>query len=137
MKSLSEFILEKCSGKTCESKTFIFNFDGIDEIDDTLKSFDSDEYCEVDGKKVTVNVTKDNANKLANVYDTLANAITGLRSSQKRASDEQYAQKTAKLEREVNALNSYIKEITNPTETPEEELEKENEKVEKTEKKEE
>lgn len=133
MKNLSDFILEKCSGEKCESKTFTFNFDGIDEIDDTLKTIEADKYCEVSDKQVTVKVTKDNANKLSNVYDLLSNAITGLRSSQKRASDEQFAQKTAKLEKNVKALNNYINELSNPTETPAEELKKETKKDEKKE----
>ena len=65
MKTLQDFIIEKSQlNEGIESKTITFDFSGLDNAEDTLKSFEDREGCTTEDNKLTVNITKDNVDKL-------------------------------------------------------------------------
>lgn len=117
MKSLQNYILENTNlNESEESKTITFDFKDLENGEDTLKSFEDKEYCTIDDDKLTVTVTKDNADKLGTIQDILQQFSDTIRNSTKRTNDEQYAQLTKKFENNVEKLNDAIDEITNSEE---------------------
>lgn len=111
MKSLTEYIYE-----SMESKTIEFDFTDLENAEETLKSFEDKEYCEVDENKLKVTINPDNVDKLDEVQDILQQYCQTIRSSSKSTNDEQYAQKTKKFEQKVTEFNDAIDEIANPEE---------------------
>ena len=127
MKNLSEYLQEKLQVTEAqeESKDFTFNFEGIENGEETVKSLDNREHVTVDGNKVTVTIKKDI--NIDTVQDILQQAIQTMRKSQKSINDEQYAQKTAKLEKTLGEMNDFIDKVNNPEENKPEENQKEEE----------
>lgn len=120
MKSLLEYINEasKCKcGKDC--KKFTFNFDGIDNGEETLKSLADIDCCEVDGTSVTVCVCPDDPHKVDTAQDILQQAIQIERNGTKSTNNESYAQKVVKLEKSLSDMLDAIDEFDAPEE-PEE-----------------
>lgn len=117
MKHLTEYISEavKIVESTTE-KTISFNFDGLENAEETLESLKDKEGCTVEDNKLTVKVNTDNVDKLGTVVDILQQYASKLRESTKSTNDEQYGQKTATFERNVGSLNNAIDEIKNPEE---------------------
>ena len=112
MKSLQEFINENIvNEEAAQSKSFTFNLAGIDAGEETLKSFENITGVTIDGEKVTVEVTPENFDKLDTFQDIMQQFIDGARKSTRRASDEQYAQKTKSLEDKMNEFNDYLDEL--------------------------
>lgn len=112
MKNLQDYINEKLNESNEESKDFVFNFEGIENGEETVNSLNNREHVTIDGNKVTVTIKKDiNINT---VQDILQQAIQVARKSQKSINDEQYAQKTAKLEKTLGSMNDYIDQVNNP-----------------------
>lgn len=112
MKNLKEYINEKLNESNEESKDFVFNFEGIENGEETVNSLNNREHVTVDGNKVTVTIKKDI--NIDTVQDILQQAIQVARKSQKSINDEQYAQKTAKLEKTLGAMNEFIDQANNP-----------------------
>lgn len=127
MKNLSEYLQEKLQVTEAqeESKDFTFNFEGIENGEETVKSLDNREHVTVDGNKVTVTIKKDI--NIDTVQDILQQAIQTMRKSQKSINDEQYAQKTSKLEKTLGEMNDFIDKVNNPEENNSEENKKEEE----------
>lgn len=119
MKSLVEFIKESTSVKVTEateSTSLTFDFTGLENAEETLKSLVEMEGCSVEDNMLTVTVTADNVDKLGTVQDILQQFTETIRNSQKRSSDEQYAQKTKKFAEKVAEFNNKLDEIANPEE---------------------
>ena len=121
MKNLQDYINEKLNESNEESKDFVFNFEGIENGEETVNSLNNREHVTVDGNKVTVTIKKDI--NIDTVQDILQQAIQVARKSQKSINDEQYAQKTAKLEKTLGAMNDYIDQANNPEDNDKKEKE--------------
>ena len=111
MKSLKAFITEATSSKVVE-----FDFSDLENAEDTLKSFEGQEGCEVEGNTLKVTITPSNVDKLDGTQDILQQYCQMIRSSSKSTNDEQYAQKTKRFEEKVGEFNDAIDEIANPEE---------------------
>lgn len=122
MKHLLEYINERSQvNESSESKKIIFDFTDLENAEDTLKSLSDREGCEVEDTKLTVTITKDNCNKLDSVQDILQQYSEILRSSTKRSSNEQYAQKTKSFAEKVAEFNDALDEIQNSDDNNEDE----------------
>ena len=117
MKSLQEYVNEHINEAQEDSKDFVFNFEGIENGEDTVKSLENRENVTVEDQKVTVTIKKDV--NIDTVQDILQQAIQTVRKSQKSINDEQYAQKTAKLEKTLGEMNNFIDEVNNPEDAEE------------------
>jgi len=106
MKSLKEYLIESNiseSNECGESKTFTFDFTGIENGEETVKSLEGKENYSIDGNKVTVTICSE---KDTNI-EILQQAIEMARKSQKNSSNEQYAQKTKALATKLSELFEY------------------------------
>jgi len=117
MKHLQDYIIEQAQvNEGASSKSITFNFKDLENGKETLDSLKDKEGVTADeeGETITVEVTADNVDKLGTVQDILQQYSDTLRNSQKRSSDEQYAQKTVSFEKKVGELNDALDEIANP-----------------------
>lgn len=115
MKTLKDFIVEHVDLNESKTSTKVrFDFTGLEGADEVLKTLENQEGCEIEDTLLTVIVDKDNVDKLKAVQDLLQEFTSTIRSSSKRASDEQYAQKTVSFENKLNELNNAIDELVNP-----------------------
>ena len=133
MKSLTDYIKESCdkNGACADSKTFVFNIKGMDNVDELKKSLESLDNVEIADDKITVTACKE-CELTKKAFDILNKYSNAERSGSHRTSDEQYAQKTVQFEAKVKELDDYMKE-----EAPEENnAEKETDKKEDEDKKE-
>ena len=105
MKHLQEFINEQIED-SCK-KSITFDFTDLEDGEDTLKSFEDKENCEVKDNKLTVSV----CNKLDSVQDILQQYGDKLRRSSKATNDESYAKKVKKFNSKVEELNNAIEEM--------------------------
>lgn len=120
MKDLKKYILEKAEDDAKKSsvpasKSFTFDFSGLSEAEDTMKSLEdlgSKHGVNVskDGDKVSFTITKDT--DIEAIQDVLQQYAQVLRSEQKNSSDEQYAQKTKKFAETVGDMNDYLDELS-------------------------
>lgn len=112
MKTLKEFISEHLNENKSSSTTISFNFNGVDNIDEILKTFDDfEDFVSVSEKTVTVTVNEKTVAKIGAVKDILSQAITAERNGTRTTNDEQYAQKIAKLESGLKDLDNAIAEL--------------------------
>jgi len=117
MKTLQEFITEQVQlNEESTSKTISFDFTDLENSEEILDSLKEKEGCSVEDNTLTVTITADNADKLDTVQDILQQYSETLRSSSKRSSNEQYAQKTKKFAEKVGEFNDALDEITDPNE---------------------
>ena len=116
MKSLIEYIKE-----SRDQASIKFNFDGMDNADEILKKFESIQTASVNDKEVEVMINA-NVDELKKVYDILKEYSDGERNGSHRTNDEQYAQKTIKLEKKVNELKKMIDNIEAPDDNKAEDL---------------
>ena len=115
MKHLQDYIIEQAQvNEGASSKTITFNFKDLENGKETIESLKDKEGVTAEEDKITVEVTSDNVDKLGTVQDILQQFCDKIRNSQKRSSDEQYAQKTVEFEKKVGELNDAIDEIKNP-----------------------
>ena len=119
MKSLLQYIQEAVSDPT--SKNILFNFTGIDNADDTIKklvelSKESGIPVAVDAQKVTVSFTATTLDAAQPIIDELQKFIGKEGKSQKRSSDEQYAQKLHAFEDAMDKLEEFKKECASAAE---------------------
>ena len=121
MKSLQDFIIESSLVyEENDSVRITFNFTGLENVKDTIESLKDREGVSVDGEKVTITINQDNVNKLGSVQDILQQYTDAIRGSQKRSSDEQYAQKTKSFADKLNEFNDALDKISNPDEEDDE-----------------
>ena len=116
MKSLIEYIKE-----SRDQASIKFNFDGMDNADEILKKFESIQSASVNNKEVKV-MNNANVDELKKVYDILKEYSDGERNGSHRTNDEQYAQKTIKLEKKVDELKKMIDNIEAPDDNKAEDL---------------
>lgn len=117
MKTLQEYLIESTNVfEDDESKTVTFDFTDLENAEETINSLKDKEGVSVDGNKVTITITSDNVDNLSSVQDILQQYCSTIRSSSKRSSNEQYAQKTKSFEQSVGEMNDIIDEIQNPEE---------------------
>ena len=116
MKSLIEYIKE-----SRDQASIKFNFDGMDNADEIFKKFESIQSASVNNKEVKV-MNNANVDELKKVYDILKEYSDGERNGSHRTNDEQYAQKTIKLEKKVNELKKMIDNIEAPDDNKAEDL---------------
>lgn len=118
MKRLQDFILENIvtEANDTKQKSFVFNLADMENGEETVKSFENMPGVTIDDQKVTVEVSSENFDKLDTFQDIMQQFIESLRNSSKRASDEQYAQKTKALADKMNEFNDFIDELANPDE---------------------
>ena len=117
MKRLQEFIneqFEKVEESKSTEKSFTFDLKDTENAEETLESFKDIEGVTVEETKVTVKVSEENKDKLGTFQDIMQQFVAKIRSSQKVASDEQYAQLTKKLEDKLNEFNVYLDELEKP-----------------------
>ena len=115
MKHLQDYIIEQAQvNEGASSKSITFDFKDLENGKETIESLKDKEGVTAEETKVTVEVTSDNVDKLGTVQDILQQFCDKIRNSQKRSSDEQYAQKTVEFEKKVGELNDAIDEIKNP-----------------------
>lgn len=120
MKHLQDYIIEQAQvNEGASSKSITFDFTDLENGKETIESLKDKEGVEVDGDKLTVTVSSDTVDKLDTVQDILQQFCQTIRNSQKRSSDEQYAQKTVEFEKKIEELNDAIDEIKNPDDTGE------------------
>lgn len=113
MKSLSEYIKENLKIEEINESSIKFNFDGMDNTDDLLKQLDGIQSASVNEKEVEV-LCDSNVDELKKIYDILKKYSDKERSGSHRTNDEQYAQKTIKIEDKVNELKEMIDKIEKP-----------------------
>ena len=117
MKHLQDYIIEQAQlNEGASSKSITFNFKDLENAQETIDSLKDKEGVSVDGDSLTLEITADNVDKIATVQDILQQFADTIRKSQKRSSDEQYAQKTVEFEKKVGEMNDAIDEIKNPEE---------------------
>lgn len=117
MKTLQEYLIESTNVfEGDDSKTVTFDFTDLENAEETINSLKDKEGVSVDGNKVTITITSDNVDNLGSVQDILQQYCSTIRSSSKRSSNEQYAQKTKSFEESVGEMNDIIDEIQNPEE---------------------
>lgn len=122
MKHLQDYIVEQAEVKeevneaATTGKTITFNFKDLENAKETLDSLKDKEGVTIEDEKLTLEITADNVDKIDTVQDILQQFCQSIRNSQKRSSDEQYAQKTASFEKKVGEMNDAIDEIKNPEE---------------------
>lgn len=128
MKHLQDYIIEQAQvNEGAASKSVTFDFTDLENGKETIESLKDKEGVEVDGDKLTVTVNSDTVDKLDTVQDILQQFCQTIRNSQKRSSDEQYAQKTVDFEKKIGELNDAIDEIKNPDDDSEKGEKKEGE----------
>ena len=129
MRSLKDFILETTAKveenqvvEAADSK-IVVSFKELEKADETLKSLKDAAIKGVDvdeeGEKITVEVTVDNVDDLDTLVDIMQQYGHVLRNSQKRFSDESYAQKTVTFMKDLNKITDAIDEINGADEEPE------------------
>ena len=112
MKHLQDYIIEQAQlNEGASSKSITFNFKDLENAQETIDSLKDKEGISVDGDSLTLEITADNVDKIATVQDILQQFSDTIRKSQKRSSDEQYAQKTVEFEKKVGEMNDAIDEI--------------------------
>ena len=117
MKNLTEYIKEAIEIEEAKneetsvpsSKKFSFNFTDFEGAKETIDALKDLESVETDEEKVTVNVTKDNDADKA--FELIQDYVHLRGKDQKRASDEQYAQKVAKCEKTLADWGEYADDL--------------------------
>ena len=124
MKSLKEYILEKCEDGNCETKpadaakTFEFNLSGIDNAEETIETLDklaADKGFEYSTTEYSFSivVTKEKCDNgdIDEIKDALQQFVKIIRKDAKNSSNESYAQKTKSVEVKFNELIDYIDSV--------------------------
>lgn len=121
MKHLQDYINEAVdiNEATATSKSITFDFTDLENAEETLKSLEGKDGVSIEDNKLTLEITPDNVDKIGTVQDILQQFCQTVRNSQKRSSDEQYAQKTVAFEKKIGEMNDAIDAIKNPEEKEE------------------
>ena len=121
MKTLQDYINEHAEVNIdtineSEAKSFTFDFAGLDNAEDTLKSLENLEYCTVEDTKVTIEANEANCTKLSTVQDILQQYYETERKSQHHTSNESYAQKVKAFGTKLDEFNDTLDCLQNPDE---------------------
>lgn len=116
MKSLYDFIKESYDNEAeyINESCMTINFNGMDNTEDVLKKLEDVDCVTVNDKEVEISC--DNVDSVKKAYEILKSYSDKERNSQHRSSDEQYAQKTIKIENKVNELAEMIEKLEKPEE---------------------
>lgn len=116
MKHLVDYLNEAAtvSEAVTTEKKITFNFKGLENAEETLKSLEGKDGVEIEEEKLTLTINTDNVSKIGTVQDILQQFCQTVRGSEKRTNDEQYAQKTKSFEDKIKEMNDAIDEISNP-----------------------
>ena len=104
-----------------DTKTVIFNFTDINGASDLAKALDGETGITIDGTKIKVAATKDNANDLSDVLDTIKKTYSAAKKTEKTTNSETFSAKIKKIGKGLSALYNYIDDITGDDDTDEEE----------------
>lgn len=115
MKSLVEFIKES-KDENKISKTLTFNFNGIDNVEDIIKTLSEDETLNIEDNKVTLTINADNIDDIQTSLDKLEKVIKSERDGTHSSNNEQYSQLVSALERTLKEAKDFITELTTPEE---------------------
>ena len=115
MKSLVEFIKES-KDENRISKTLTFNFNGIDNVEDIIKTLSEDETLNIEDNKVTLTINADNIDDIQTSLDKLEKVIKSERDGTHSSNNEQYSQLVSALERTLKDAKDFITELTTPEE---------------------
>lgn len=135
MKSLVDYIRESSEEEKKQvpsSKSFSFNFSGLEGVEEFIKSVNEleNENIEVEDEKVKVTVSKEDTEASEGAFELLQDFIELRNKDQKNASDESYAVKTHKLMDTLNDWREYVDDVDEEEDTQKETDEKEKEKEE-------
>ncbi len=114
MRHLQDYILEKQNDGSENSKTIIFDFEGLENAEDTLKSLEGIDGVEISEKTVTVTVNADNVDNLDKLQDIVQQFYDTEHGSAKRTNDPKYGELVKSFGENVSKLNDAIDEIKNP-----------------------
>ena len=115
MKSLVEFIKES-KDENKISKTLTFNFNGIDNVEDIIKTLSEDETLNIEDNKVTLTINADNIDDIQTSLDKLEKVIKSERDGTHSSNNELYSQLVSALERTLKEAKDFITELTTPEE---------------------
>ena len=127
MKTLKDFIIESIGEKNVDSKEDVknaepvenlkikFSFKDLEGGEEVKKeiievaqkvglTFENDE----DNMSIEFDFAPNNDENVTEIINILSKYCDKIRSSQKRSSDEQYAQKTKKFEEKINKVKEYF-----------------------------
>lgn len=135
MKSLKEYILEKCENGNCSepasSKSFTFKFYDFDNAKETIESLtkmaeDKGLTFSAEENKFTLTVTREQCENhdIAGIQDVLQQYTEIIRKDSKNSSNESHAQKTKEFAKKLDEMIAYIddvEEYEEPSEDPTEE----------------
>lgn len=117
MKTLVEYIKEASEEKqeVPSSKTFTFNFNGMDGVEDFIKSVQEleAEGVEVEDEKLKITVKKENPDACDKLYELVQDFVHAKGKDSQRASNELYADKVSKLEKALVSWSDYIEDAAN------------------------
>lgn len=104
-----------------DTKTVVFDFTDINGASDLAKALDGETGITIDGTKIKVAATKDNANDLSDVLDTIKKTYSAAKKIEKTTNSETFSAKIKKIGKGLSALYNYIDDITGDDDTDEEE----------------
>ena len=104
-----------------DTKTVVFDFTDINGASDLAKTLDGETGITIDGTKIKVAATKDNANDLSDVLDTIKKTYSAAKKTEKTTNSETFSAKIKKIGKGLSALYNYIDDITGDDDTDEEE----------------
>ena len=108
-------------------KNFTFDFSELENSDEIKKSLEEYDCCSIEDNTLNFTVSESNMDCVNKVIELLNEYVSSLKQSQKRFSNEQYAQKIIKFEKVIGEVNKYIDE---QKESKEEDKEKKDKKEE-------
>jgi len=114
MKHLQEYILEKQIDESENSVTITFDFEGLENAEDTLKSLEDIDGVEVNEKTVTVTVSSENVDNLDKFQDIVQQFYDKEHNSPKRTNDPNYGELVKAFGKNISKFNDALDEIKNP-----------------------
>lgn len=111
MKSLKEYLVKE---NVEDCKTFTFDFDSVDNAEETVKSLAEQDNVTVSGKTVTVKVCKDNIKSLDTVVDILQQSHDAAVNSSSYSSNASVQTKVKKIGSTIADMTDYIDCLENP-----------------------
>jgi len=103
-----------------DTKIVVFDFTDINGASDLAKALDGETGITIDGTKIKVAATKDNANDLSDVLDTIKKTYSAAKKTEKTTNSETFSAKIKKIGKGLSALYNYIDDITGDDDDEEE-----------------
>lgn len=111
MKTLKEYLL---SEGIEDCKLFTFDFDTVDNAEETVKSLGKQDNVTVSGNTVTVEVCKDNVKSLDTVIDILQQSHDAARKSSSYSNSAIVQTKVNKIGSTIADMTDYMDCLENP-----------------------